>query len=550
MLDEAEVIVVGHLVGEPTYVEHQRAPDEGRSWEFHARLAIDEVLKGKCAEHEIPIILHYGLSPSHYMRDSKPVSGGWEKWFPGQGIWDSGSSAVSSEPILQDAEKPAIWFLGHYADRFGRADRPTEELGVRDPEQLRPIELLPLVRTLLEPEAVEKQLPFLHDTDASVRRECLLYLTQRREARAFPAVAELLKDESLKELAVEACVACGGKAAIPYLRPLLADETAEMCWSVSGALAKLGDTDSLPRFVEILQSGRTASSRSSAARALGRLHDVQAMPALLAALKQGGRCPGPSGREVWYYAQEAIQDLTYCTLSPNGDKAERWWQVAQGLSPDAWRHFEMARLIDSIPVSGPDAQDRANWQLAATTHWRLPGDRRYFWWPREYAPEEGERLWRGWLERQGWTDYQALPSQTDDELTLQAEPTATPESGQPVRLRYTVTNRSDHEVWLTKQCYELLQMVYPKGGGSYGSEGEYDRPTALTEADFFRLQPGNSRMVVGEAILLNKPGRAEQLRPAMVCPGLVFDRKGTSVGLDAWVGEVWAAPVQFAPLAR
>jgi hypothetical protein len=542
-LAEPEAIVVGRLVANPIHVEHRRGPDEGRSWEYHARLAIDEVLRGELEATEVPIVLHYGLSPSRYVEDGALADHSLEE-HPGQAIYDSGSFAVPPRPIMENADEPGIWLLGHYEDRFGRADAPTEWLGVRDPEHLWPIEFLPFFRAILQPDAVDEQLAFLHDPDERVRKECLRYFIDHQQRRAFPAVADLLTDERLGGIAVEACRVCGGEAALPHLRSLLADETREVFDSAARALAKLKDSASLPRLAEVAQAGRTPGGRGSAVWALGQLGDPAAMPTLLAALKADAVIPGPPGDELWERAQRSIEELTGCTLSPNGEKAVRWWEAAQHRDRAAWQHFEAAQRIEALLAAGPDRQDRSDMMLTQLAG-RRPAERLLldFMRQKQYDPVAGQRLWRQWLAEQGWTDYQDLPSQIDDELVLTVEQTASLESAEPARLRYTVTNRSDHDVWLTKHCYELAYIIYENGNASLGSEGEYDRPQELTAEDFFRLPAGQARTTVGKNVFRH-PDRHLTSPPAIIAAGLVFDRKGTSLGLDAWAGEVWAEPMR------
>jgi hypothetical protein len=546
LIDEAEVIAVAHVVGEMVYVKHDRPPVMGTSWEFHARLAIDEVLKGECPHTEIPLILHYGLSPSRYVQDAQVKQNPhYPKEYPGLAIWDSGSSAVGPMPLLEDARQPAVWVLAHYTDRFGRNGAPTEELSVREPEHIRPLKMLPLFRGILKPDAIEEQLAFLHDPDPQVRTNCLGYFRDRDEKRAFPAVAELLTNEDVGSwLVVEACVKLGGQDAIAYLRPLLATESRGLIWSVADALAQLHDVESVPRLLELLATGEKPFTRAAAASALRRMGDTRAIPGLLAALKDDG-APGESMPNVWRYAQEALEWLVRCRLSPNGDKAQRWWDVAQHLDPAAWEHFGVAQTVQSLLMVGPNAQEEVNGRLR-TLSGRARGEVRGLDFSRrdEYDPVSAQQQWRRWLEAQGWDDYQALPSQMDDELVLKVEPTASLDSGEPVHLRYSVKNTSDKDLWLCKHYRELLAERFVNGNGSYGEDSQAARGE-LSADSFFLLRSGEQRFIVGNAIIYNHPHLRSQGRPAIIVAALRFDRKGTPFGYDAWVGEVWAEPIEF-----
>ncbi len=551
LIGESELIVVGHLAGEPLRYGAVTVEDGDRRetrW-YEGRLIVTEVLKGAGSEGETPLRLDGGMTPVRWVMNGLVHEGYGAKDFPGLAILDEGSSVTRFPPqaALEDARRPAIWMLAHRKTWVpGAGDLPTGTLGIDDPGQVWPIVLLPFVRAVLKPDALDEQLAFLRDPSEDVRRECLRYFRQRGEPRAFPQVAELLHDPGLVYEAIHTCQACGGADAIPHLRPLLADQTGETFYAASEALAELGDRESLPRLVEVLSEGRTGGARNAAAWALGLLGDRQAIPALVGALNLETPSPDGRGAEVWRCSRDALKRLTGCALSPNGDKAERWWQAAQGLSPEAWRHFEIARLIDSLTSAtiGPDGQEQAEDRLHELTGWRIPGDRRHFWWPHEYAPQEGQRLWREWLAQQGWTDYQGLPSQTDDELTLTADFGRGWQGTEPLQIRYTVTNRSAHDLWLSKQCYELLRTVCPNGNGGCASPGQGTRLADFTAADFFRLPSGESRAVLGKLIAADDiDGCMEP--PIVACAGLVFDRKGTSCGLGAWVGEVWAEPVRL-----
>jgi hypothetical protein len=449
MIDEAQVIAVGHIAGTPVYVGHQRRPDQGTSWEFHARLRIDEVLKGTCSDQEIPIVLHYGLSPSEYIRDGKRVglaSGGVDGAIA---IHDTGTTSGDGRPILQDARKPAVWLLGHYADRFGRDGKPTEELGIREPQHVQPVAMLPFLRSVLKPEPVATQLAFLHDPNSGVRQSCLRYFIDRKDTRAFPAVADLLHDPDryVSGLAISACQLLGGKAAAPHLRPLLGSGDPDTFGWAADALASLHDAGSTPTLERMLSGGATPGQRWRASFAIGKMGDVAAIPSLVRALKDDGLTDAWNGTEMWCVARDALESLTSCRLSPNGDKAARWWEAARGMTPETWSHFGLVDAIAALPLLGPDALE----QVCRTWHDRagVPGepllDAMRFSSP-TYGPTRVQEAWRQWVAKQGWDDTGALPSQVDDELAVTVETTAALKSGLPVRLRYTLTNRSKADV--------------------------------------------------------------------------------------------------------
>lgn len=128
VVERSELIVVGRLDGESIQeVMHERGSGEGRSWEYHTNLLVSEVLKGKATKGvEIPIIIHYGLSPGNLRQDGKI------------GIWDSGNSAMSFSPLIEDAQTDNLWFLRR---GVGKYSREPEKYGILDPEDVQPLEL-------------------------------------------------------------------------------------------------------------------------------------------------------------------------------------------------------------------------------------------------------------------------------------------------------------------------------------------------------------------------------------------------------------------------
>jgi hypothetical protein len=166
LVQRSEQIVIGHLkVDSIKYVPHIRKQHEGRSWEHHAVLVISEILKGKEDKKEIPIVIHYGLDP--YIGGRCPKDGGKinihvdRKDFPQDRIeiLDTGNSALSFKPLVEDAGKNNIWFLQRRSGRYGRITE-SGQFGISDPEDLQPISMKEYFWACLakEPEKALKEL--------------------------------------------------------------------------------------------------------------------------------------------------------------------------------------------------------------------------------------------------------------------------------------------------------------------------------------------------------------------------------------------------------
>jgi hypothetical protein len=148
VVERSELMVVAHIKeGTIEYVPHQNTPNGGASWEYHVTLIATEVLKGKCNEKEIPIIIHYGLSPvigGYEQRDGVirlNFRGGRED-YPKDiiEIYDTGNSGLSLTPLVKDAREDNLWFLRKRSGIYGQ-ESGTGNYGIADPEELQPIEL-------------------------------------------------------------------------------------------------------------------------------------------------------------------------------------------------------------------------------------------------------------------------------------------------------------------------------------------------------------------------------------------------------------------------
>ena len=144
VIERSELIVVAHLKGGTIeHVPHKQRPGEG-AWEHHATLVITDVLKGKFDEKEIPIIIHYGLTPvtggyvkrTNFMIDRR---GGRED-YPKDiiEILDTGNSCHGLPPLVKDARQDNLWFLRKRSGAYGRKPG-TGKYGIVDPEDLQPL---------------------------------------------------------------------------------------------------------------------------------------------------------------------------------------------------------------------------------------------------------------------------------------------------------------------------------------------------------------------------------------------------------------------------
>jgi hypothetical protein len=167
----SEQIVVGHLkLQSIKYVEHPNGPQNGVSGENTVTLVITSVLRGDLKVGEIPLTIHYGLSPVEVGPDdprAKESLGAIQ-------ILDSGSSAAGPHPVVEDARTDHLWFLRKRGHQYGR-EIGAGNWGVVDPEDISSLALKDVYLAYLT-ENPEARLETLSAGDPSLRKRSEKFL--------------------------------------------------------------------------------------------------------------------------------------------------------------------------------------------------------------------------------------------------------------------------------------------------------------------------------------------------------------------------------------
>jgi hypothetical protein len=205
----SELIVVARL--KPGSIQKLIHVRNSASWEYHATLVISSVLNGKCDKKEIPVVIHYGLTPVERVAEK----GGIE-------ILDTGSSDRGAGSLVKDAGQDNLWFLRKRSGYFG--DEPgTGNYGVVDPEDIQPLELKPYFLSYLarDPEAAVKDFARMNPAVAERAKRYLDHLEVQRilkiedVGKRYDALLPLFLARTtwnMKEEASAGIVACGAKA--------------------------------------------------------------------------------------------------------------------------------------------------------------------------------------------------------------------------------------------------------------------------------------------------------------------------------------------------
>ncbi len=163
-MQRSELIVVRAIKPDSLkYMPHKGT--NGITGKNYATLLVHEVLKGKCDEKEISILIYDGLEPTvggRFMRDGLVPNLPVAQPTTAIAIFDEGGDSRSFEPLVADARENNIWCLhrDRDAEQFSKHP-PKGELGIIDPEDLQPLDMKGYLKCYLstDPEiAVRRQM--------------------------------------------------------------------------------------------------------------------------------------------------------------------------------------------------------------------------------------------------------------------------------------------------------------------------------------------------------------------------------------------------------
>jgi hypothetical protein len=329
LVQRSELIVVARVVrGSVVYVPNPKQPARGTSWHHLATLAIGEVVKGTLREAQLPIVIHYGLTPVVGCVAVQPTyridlrSGGRPCPPERVDVLDTGNSLVSFTPLVEDAGKDALWFLRR-RDPHQQGRAPGRgRFGIVDPEELQPRPLKDYLRAYLAVDPARAVRAFATDPKLLPRVQRYLdHLEVQRVARvADPGERarrvlpffERRQSWGLHAEAEEALRGCGAAAGPPLLRLFGDPARAPLRVSIIGVWGQVrwrGAVAPLSRLLDVqdgywarqrlggdwwnrVDDPLTAERRSrygevyAAVVALRRIGDARARPALQRTLRR------------------------------------------------------------------------------------------------------------------------------------------------------------------------------------------------------------------------------------------------------------------------
>lgn len=271
MVARSELIAIGRLQADSIeYIPERNEQTQSGRATYRAQLAITEVLKGQSVERIIPIVLHHGLRPIIGSYDTRglfiphPHEDGAGTTADILGVFDTGSSASSPYPLVHNAADDNIWFLRRHSTT--NDPHPAEaDLGIVDPEELRPVELKSYFMAYLsdnpEPEILRHYM-VMWDTQRRAHRYLDHLAVERIRnsgdvAKRLPALKELyLRRQHWNGTSEtrDTILSCG-EAAVPMLTTMLEDPAlSEHHADIISMLREINHAGAVPQLIGILSS--------------------------------------------------------------------------------------------------------------------------------------------------------------------------------------------------------------------------------------------------------------------------------------------------------
>jgi hypothetical protein len=181
VVEEAEIIVMARLKpGSVRIIHHEKE----HSWEHHLTLLVSEVLKGRSAEGELPIVVHYGLNvvTGRKMDDTRGFMAA-QPGYPEEAVdlFDHGGMGGW---LSEDIRRDHIWFLRMLQGR-GREGQPPA-LGIEEPSDLQLPALRPYFQAMLSRDPEPSLLALAGKKDAAGSRS-----RQRLDSLSIKRIASL-----------------------------------------------------------------------------------------------------------------------------------------------------------------------------------------------------------------------------------------------------------------------------------------------------------------------------------------------------------------------
>jgi len=272
LVSRAEIIAVAHV--KPGSVEY--FANEGRGFDHRAVLILTEVLKGKPAAKEIPILVRYGLTVDFPGNTNRSKSGfGWRMISNGktQHVEAPGPNTIqvhdfnpgtwpTTHLVVTDATEGQLWFLHRqvHAERFPDA---LGLVGVKDSADIQPLTLREYFRAYLaaQPEGAVRKV--VEQQPALARRAAVFlgrFASQRTisEDEAKNNVAQILPVlmDNWQHSHLISGLLASGPAALPQLRDFMTDPNHEgrtgARMAIMSILGELRDRASVPLLTDLL----------------------------------------------------------------------------------------------------------------------------------------------------------------------------------------------------------------------------------------------------------------------------------------------------------
>lgn len=284
LVERSELIVVARVKeGTIRHVGRKNKPGRRGSYEHHVTLVVSRVIKGEFVGVELPIVIHYGLTPvvgGYAKGDNFEINlRGVDKNYPPEIIELFDTGGIRGSLALGDLREDKLWFLRKRTGTFG--EMPSDEkvstedpgagkYGIVDPLDVQLYSWLDYFQAYQrdDPEAAirawQKENPDLTASD------------QKPSAKRFLDHLEIQRILQIEETDVRY------QRLLPYY---LANATWNIKFEARDGIIACGEL-AAERLIDVFRDPEQASHRSDIARLWSQMRYREALPILIAALEK------------------------------------------------------------------------------------------------------------------------------------------------------------------------------------------------------------------------------------------------------------------------
>jgi hypothetical protein len=319
LLNQAEVIVVGRV--KPGSLVIEKSPD-GHKSAHQLSLLVSRTIKSNLKDNVVTLTYTIEFPMREFPKtqddpQDRLLLTGWNEW-----------GHISEKKEGLDLYADQIWFLERLPEEF-LVFPDKAPFGVQHLESVQSIEYSALVELFVRNAGPKEVRELIDKSYKGIIPEIAVeYFRDSAASGVGEFVWDYLKQEGASEqIAYRTLDSLAREEALKWCREGLSSQNVVIRRYALDGMMVHTDKDSVPSIIKLLGESKDYEEKEHAIRALGVIGDTKAVPALIELLKHKDPEDNekPPGTFLWEHARKAIRLITNVCLSPNGDKAIRWW---------------------------------------------------------------------------------------------------------------------------------------------------------------------------------------------------------------------------------